>query len=851
MNSAPSSESRDIFEFYASCLPGSQQLLAQEMKMLGIKRVRPLQSGVAFFATQQHVYKFLLYSRIAARVTLILARVPAPDADTLYRNVASMNWCDIIAPGTTIAVKAAGTHQQLRNTHFTALKVKDAIVDTLRATRSQDEIRVKRSHEQHVSSAKRQICASIDVRLRDNRATLSLDVSGGTLGRRFYLGDVEHDKAPLETLVAAALAQCVCNQTHARTFIDPCAYSASFIFEALCACLHMPLHAYRTSWGVRAWALHDSCMWSDLQQHAQCAYAAAVQQFMDDVQAKCVRPWVILCTHTASQQRIIKQLKDAHLGALVACGAVACLMVNPMNIQRSLALLNPQMYADGNYDHDIALASCYALSSLRTQASTIACQQLMLQCMHHVTDSLCVATLDDSFVALCTAQLETARGRHKPLLSWSALQEHAANHSAAEQEHAAHQSATDEEHAAEQALTTAESSAVSTTAIPLASVSALELSCAHQKVSVSVIEHVCSCLPGALYQVSDTNGGAAHPVYLYEEGSLQFAQRLIKLLRERRKFARTCQVANYRLYDADLPEFSLAIDVYSAAQSSDFQQTPEQLYLHISEYAPARCISPIKAARRFADAVYIASCVCNVPVERIFIKTRIQEKGGAQYSNAGAAHEPCVRYIRENDLIFEVDLASKLDTGIFLDHRITRQLVEKHCTGARFLNLFGYTGSASVYAARGGAHSTTTVDLSQRYLEWADRNMYLNDFEGSQHLFERGDVMRWLTDARRSGKRFDFIFVDPPTFSNSKAMGRRTWDVQRDHVELLIGVSRLLSENGRALFSCNLRSFKLNEQQLKHYGVDVRCITDETIPLDFARNKKIHHCYWVYRIAQH
>ena len=110
--------------------------------------------------------------------------------------------------------------------------------------------------------------------------------------------------------------------------------------------------------------------------------------------------------------------------------------------------------------------------------------------------------------------------------------------------------------------------------------------------------------------------------------------------------------------------------------------------------------------------------------------------------------------------------------------------------------------------------------------------------------------MRWLTDARRLGKRFDFIFVDPPTFSNSKAMGRRTWDVQRDHVELLIGVSRLLSEQGCALFSCNLRSFKINEQQLNHYGVRVRCITEETIPPDFARNKKIHHCFWVYRSAR-
>ncbi len=134
--------------------------------------------------------------------------------------------------------------------------------------------------------------------------------------------------------------------------------------------------------------------------------------------------------------------------------------------------------------------------------------------------------------------------------------------------------------------------------------------------------------------------------------------------------------------------------------------------------------------------------------------------------------------------------------------------------GKRFLNLFAYTGTATVHAAAGGARTTATVDLSQTYLDWAARNMAANGFEGPEHTFERGDVMAWITEARRTGRRFDLVFVDPPTFSNSKAMGKRTWDVQRDHVELLIGVSRLLSEEGEAVFSCNLRSFKPDEEEL-------------------------------------
>jgi 23S rRNA (guanine2445-N2)-methyltransferase / 23S rRNA (guanine2069-N7)-methyltransferase len=189
-----------------------------------------------------------------------------------------------------------------------------------------------------------------------------------------------------------------------------------------------------------------------------------------------------------------------------------------------------------------------------------------------------------------------------------------------------------------------------------------------------------------------------------------------------------------------------------------------------------------------------------------------------------------------------------LDTGIFLDHRMTRELVRSKSADARFLNLFAYTGTASVYAASGGAKSTVTVDLSQNYLDWARRNMEANGFSGEAHEFVKSDVMRWITETRHTNRRFDLIFVDPPTFSNSKSMGKRTWDVQRDHVELLIGVSRLLArEGGEAIFSCNLRSFKPNVDELAKYGVVIEDISEQTIPEDFARNPKIHKCYLVRR----
>ena len=197
-------------------------------------------------------------------------------------------------------------------------------------------------------------------------------------------------------------------------------------------------------------------------------------------------------------------------------------------------------------------------------------------------------------------------------------------------------------------------------------------------------------------------------------------------------------------------------------------------------------------------------------------------------------------------------------------------MVGKMAAGKRFLNLFAYTGVATLHAAAGGAKETTTVDLSQTYLDWAARNLAANGFAfevvdkpnrrdrtdggsargrrgGAANKLVRADVTRWIAEARRRHERYDLIFVDPPTFSNSKAMGRRTWDVQRDHVELLVGVSRLLSNGGAAVFSCNLRTFKPDLEELARCGVELEDITAQTIPHDFERNLRIHKCYLVRR----
>ena len=362
-----------------------------------------------------------------------------------------------------------------------------------------------------------------------------------------------------------------------------------------------------------------------------------------------------------------------------------------------------------------------------------------------------------------------------------------------------------------------------------------------------------------MLSIPDAQGGAPHEVSVHDASAEQFAARLRKVAKERRKWAKRTGVASYRIYDADLPDYAVAIDWYASESGEP--------HLHIAEYQAPKSIDEAKAANRFADVLAIAPVALGVPAEHTFAKVRQQAKGGSQYAQAvDEKREPCAFVTTEpscgesvgacsDTYRFEVDMNAYLDTGLFLDHRVTRQLVGRVAAdmaaraaadgtpGPRFLNLFAYTGSATVHAAGSGTVLTTTVDLSQTYLDWAARNMALNGFTGKQHHYERGDTLAWLEKAARRGEQWELIFVDPPTFSNSKAMGERTWDVQRDHVALLKACWRVLAPGGTIIFSNNRRSFTLDDDELARLGIELRDITAETIPDDFARNPKIHCCF--------
>jgi 23S rRNA (guanine2445-N2)-methyltransferase / 23S rRNA (guanine2069-N7)-methyltransferase len=308
-----------------------------------------------------------------------------------------------------------------------------------------------------------------------------------------------------------------------------------------------------------------------------------------------------------------------------------------------------------------------------------------------------------------------------------------------------------------------------------------------------------------------------------------FANRLQKNIKKIEKWAQQQGLQAYRLYDADLPEYNLAVDRYAD-------------YIVVQEYAAPKDIDPAKARQRLLDAVSATLQVTGVATNKLILKVRQKQKGSNQYEKL--ANQGDYFDVQEYGAKLWVNLTDYLDTGLFLDHRLTRKMVGELAKGKDFLNLFAYTGSATVHAALGGAKTTTTVDMSNTYLNWAEQNLILNGFEENrQHKIIQADCLQWLADCKQ---QYDLIFVDPPTFSNSKRM-EDSWDVQRDHLKLMAMLKNIIRPNGTIIFSNNKRGFKMDFDGLTALGLQATDITAKTLPLDFERNKQIHNC-WVVKL---
>jgi 23S rRNA (cytosine1962-C5)-methyltransferase len=308
-----------------------------------------------------------------------------------------------------------------------------------------------------------------------------------------------------------------------------------------------------------------------------------------------------------------------------------------------------------------------------------------------------------------------------------------------------------------------------------------------------------------------------------------FLNRVRKNARHWGRWAHRRGVACYRVYDRDIPEFAFALDVYGERA-------------HLQQYDRAGGHVP-EHEDRLRQVHLAAAEGLGFDPGRVALKRRARRRAGEQHEKTGRQGEDFV--VEEAGHRFLVNLEAYLDTGLFLDHRDTRALVAGEAPGKRFLNLFCYTGSFTVYAAAAGAASSVSVDLSNTYLDWARRNFALNCIDTRRHLLERADVLRWLEEAAGAGRRFDLIVLDPPAFSASKAMSG-VLNIQRDYPALLSGCARLLGDGGVLYFSTNLRTFRFDASAAQPLAGEE--ISGRTVPEDF-RNRRVHRCWRMVRKA--
>ena len=317
------------------------------------------------------------------------------------------------------------------------------------------------------------------------------------------------------------------------------------------------------------------------------------------------------------------------------------------------------------------------------------------------------------------------------------------------------------------------------------------------------------------------------PAQELTEGARMVLNRLKKNQRRLDGWRKKSNISCYRLYDADIPEYAVAVDIYDQS-------------VYMQEYAPPATISEKVARERFAEVKQAVKAFSAHYRGKTHYKERRRQKGDSQYQRATEGASDIIE-VTEGRGRFEVNLSDYLDTGLFLDHRPVRAMMGELVQGKSFLNLFCYTAAASVQAALAGAKSSLSIDMSNTYLDWAGRNFELNSMSASKHQLLRADCLKWLEE---EGELYDVIFLDPPTFSNSKKMDS-VLDIQRDHGDMIRNAMAKLAPNGVLIFSNNFRKFKMDELTLRQF--DCQNITPQTLDMDFERNPRIHNVWKITR----
>ena len=753
-----------IQQLFATTPKAMEDILADELRTLGAANIKTTIAGAYFEGDLPTAYRACLWSRIANRVLLQLSTFKVTSQDDLYQGVKKINWFEHLQPEGSFAVTFnAKNSLAINNTHFGALKVKDAVVDQMRA---------KFQKRPNIDTEQPDI--RINVLLNGETAVLSLDLSGESLHRRGYRDTTI--KAPIKENLAAALlirSRWPSIAKQAGTLIDPMCGSGTLLVEGAMIAADYAPGLLRSYYGFMGWKKHDADCWKTLLDEAVQRKTAGLTTLPTiagfDKDRRNINAALTHIANAGLHGKIHLECRDIADAAPAKSWKPGLVICNPPYGERL-----------GDEQETAELYKKYG-DSLKAH-------------FNHWQAAMIISNPELGFRLGIRSQ--------KPVTFYNGALE------------------------CKLLRMTIEDAAFF---IPKPKSTEERITQIRETVIANYDENAVDKdarkdlgLGAASFAYRDVGKGR-------EQGAVSFANRLQKNLKKLSAWKNKNDINCYRVYDADLPEYAVAIDLYQG----------QETWANVQEYEPPKNIDPHKANQRLAGLLAEIPKALGVAPGHVFLKIRRKQKNTDQYQKLG--DQGHFHVIEENGCLLQVNFADYLDTGLFLDHRPIRLMIQQQAKGKRLLNLFAYTGSATVHAAVGGAKATTTVDMSKTYLDWARTNLALNETSG-EHEFIQADCLDWLDEEARQPypRQYDLIFLDPPTFSNSKRMNE-VFDIQKDHVLLIKQAVTLLASQGVLYFSTNYRRFTLDKDALSTLAIED--ITAKTIPEDFIRNPKIHYCW--------
>jgi 23S rRNA (guanine2445-N2)-methyltransferase / 23S rRNA (guanine2069-N7)-methyltransferase len=717
-------------QWFAACPKGIEGLLAAELATLGAATTRETVAGVYFTGPVALAYRACLWSRLANRVLLPVARLEAADSDLLYQQLRGVDWAALFGPQQSFAIDFSGENRQIRNTQFGAQRSKDAIVDWFSDTMGQRPLVARKDPD-----------IRLNIRLNGDQAVLSLDFSGGSLHQRGYR--LAGGAAPLkENLAAAILLRADWPGMAARggALIDPMCGSGTLLLEGAMMVADIAPGLGRSRFGFEHWRGHNAPQWQAILADARGRAERGRASTLPEIRGYDADPRVI---RTAEEN-----IARIGLEKVVRVSA------------RPLA----QMTRPSHVPLPLGLVVCNPPYGERLG------EKEELRQLYHQLGEVLVREFSGWQAAVFTSDLDLGKAiglrSHKRYAMWNgALAAHL--------------------------------------------------------LLFDLVDNKLRPLSREGEATGDSGAIQPGPAEL-TDGARMFANRIRKNRKRLASWLKREQVECYRLYDADMPEYAVAVDIYGER-------------VCVAEYQAPQGVDPQAAARRLEEVRSALPGALDVAPEAIVYKQRRRQRGAQQYEKQDNRGE--LFSVREGRARLLVNLQDYLDTGLFLDHRPLRRRLGAEAEGKDFLNLFCYTGSATVHAALGAARSTTSVDLSNTYLGWLRKNLAHNGLDERGNTLVRANCMQWLQQAQGS---YDLVLLDPPSFSNSSAMAE-SFDIQRDHPGLVRAAMAVLRPGGRLYFSNNRRGFKLDPA----LGREFQCedITRSTLDPDFERNPKIHCCW--------